>query len=417
MIFRIAASALLGLAIPAAATGQTAAREGPVTQVMSPYVASGDLAGYVSVTSAAGKPMEIVARGYADIASRRLMRPDTIFRAYSMSKPVTGVALMILYDEGKWRFDDPIAKFLPELADLKVFRGLDSSGNPILTAPASPPTMGQLVTHSAGFLYGFGDTYVDRLYQQHIPLIPKAISADDYLARLKSIPLAFEPGTQWQYSIGMDIEGIIIERLSGMKLESFLQQRLFRPLGMNDTGFVMDQAKAARLATLYEFRDGALRAVNSGPLHVDLQSPSRLNSGGGGLYTTAIDYSRFARMLLGRGSLDGRRILSPGAAQAMMSPRLPAALLNGGYGIGLQQIRPGYDFGVNGVVVTDPALARVPLGKGSYLWDGAASNFFWVDPQHRSTVVVFTQRLVAPPPALSIQAETREAVHASYSRR
>ncbi|MBT0667358.1 beta-lactamase family protein [Novosphingobium profundi] len=396
-----------------AASAQPPARS-PIPALLTPYVEQGDIGGYVTITSVEGAPPQTDVKGWSDVASRRPMKADTIFRAFSMTKPVTGVALMVLFDEGKWHFDDPISDYLPELKDMKVFRGLDAQGAPILSRPASPPTMRQLVTHTAGFLYGFGDSYVDHLYQQRLPLVPKAQTAAAYLATLATIPLAYEPGTQWHYSVSMDLEGIIIERLSGQSLASFMEQRIFHPLAMNDTGFSVPSSKADRLATLYEYRDGGLKPVTSGPFWIASDAPDGLKSGGAGLFTTAPDYARFASMLLNGGQLDGVRVLSAKSASAIMHSQVSEQVIDKGFGIGLQQIRSGYEFGVNGVVVTDPAAAHSSLGKGTYLWDGAASNYFWVDPEHHLSVVTFVQRLVATPPVLPIQKDSHDAIKATY---
>jgi CubicO group peptidase (beta-lactamase class C family) len=395
----------------------TAARniaQSKIGAALDPFVADRQLAGYVTVLMKDGKHIATNVHGYSDIATRRPMANDSIFRIYSMTKPVTGVALMILHDRGKWKFSDPVAKFLPELANLRVYRGVDASGNLISDPAGAQPTMGQLVTHTAGFVYGFGSTPVDREYQKHIPLIPNSVDASTYLAGLAKIPLAYEPGTQWQYSISMDLEGIIVERLSGKSLPAFMQAEIFDPLAMVDTGFVVPPAKRDRFATFYDMKDGQLTAITSGPFAETYTKMPVLASGGGGLVSTASDYARFASMLLNGGTLDGRRVLSKRAAKAMMTNRLTPRLVTGGYGIGLQQIRPGYQFGVNGVVVTDPAKAGVAMGQGSYLWDGAGGTWFWVDPTNKIVFVGMIQRLAALG-GPNVQGASQRAVAASFA--
>lgn len=364
-----------------------------IEAALEPLVSQRELAGYVTILMKDGKHVATNVGGYSDIAARRPIQANTIFRIYSMTKPVTGVALMILHERGKWKFSDPIAKFLPEIANLKVYRGVDQAGNLISTPAQSQPTMGQLVTHSAGFIYGFGPTPVDREYQKHVPLLPNSVDASTYLAGLAKIPLAFEPGTQWQYSIAMDLEGIIVERISGKTLQAFMKEEIFDPLGMVDTDFVVPPSKRDRFATLYDMKDGQLTPVTTGPFAHTYASTPITASGGGGLASTAGDYARFASMLLNGGSLEGRRILSKRATKMIMTNRLPPALINGGFGIGIQQIRPGYQFGVNGVVVTDPAKAGVAMGNGSYLWDGAGGTWFWVDPTNKIVFVGMIQRM------------------------
>lgn len=363
---------------------------------LDPFVTDQQLAGYVTMLMKDGKPVATNVKGFADLETRRPLTRNSIFRIYSMTKPVTGAALMILHDRGKWKFSDPIAKFLPELANLRVYRSVDSAGKMASEPAGMQPTMGQLVTHTAGFVYGFGSTPVEQAYQQHIPLLPTSVEASAYLTDLARIPLAYEPGSQWQYSIAMDLEGIIIARLSGKSLQTFMKDEIFSPLGMVDTDFVVPPTKRDRFVTLYEMQAGQLMPITAGPFAATYSEAPVMGSGGGGLVSTVSDYARFASMLLNRGSLNGRRILSRRATRAMMTNHLPPSLVNGGYGIGIQQIRPGYEFGVNGVVVTDPAKADVAMGKGSYLWDGAAGTWFWVDPANKIVFVGMIQRLAGP---------------------
>jgi CubicO group peptidase (beta-lactamase class C family) len=370
--------------------------ERTIAAALDPFVTDQQLAGYVTILMKDGKPVATNVRGYADIAARRPVTKNNIFRIFSMTKPVTGAALMILHDRGKWKFSDPIAKFLPELAHLRVYRSADAAGNLVSVPAGMQPTMGQLVTHTAGFIYGFGATPVDREYQKHIPLLPTTDDPSTYLAGLAKIPLAYEPGTQWQYSISMDLEGIIIARLSGKSLQAFMKTEIFDPLGMVDTDFVVPPEKRDRFVTLYDMQAGKLTPITTGPFAGSYAETPVMGSGGGGLVSTASDYARFASMLLNGGSLNGRRVLSKRATKMMMTSHLPPALITGGYGIGIQQIRPGYEFGVNGAVVTDPAKAKVALGKGSYSWDGAAGTWFWVDPANKIVFVGMIQRLMGP---------------------
>jgi CubicO group peptidase (beta-lactamase class C family) len=407
--------AIIGVAAEAKSGAATSKAETTIGSVLDPFVVDQQLAGYVTVLMKDGKHVATNVKGYADLDTRSPLKRDTIFRIYSMTKPVTGVALMILHDRGKWKFSDPVAKFLPELANLKVYQRVDTAGNLVSAPAAAQPTMGQLVTHTAGFIYGFGSTPVDREYQKHVPLIPGSVDAPTYLARLAKIPLAYEPGTQWQYSISMDLEGIIVERLSGKSLPAFMKAEIFDRLQMADTGFVVTPAKRDRFATLYDMQAGKLTAITSGPFAESYAQTPLMASGGGGLVSTAHDYARFASMLLNGGTLKGKRILSKRATKTIMTNRLTPALVGGGYGIGLQQIRPGYEFGVNGVVVTDPAKAGVAMGRGSYLWDGAAGTWFWVDPANRIVFVGMIQRLAALG-GPDVQGTSQRAVAASFSQ-
>jgi CubicO group peptidase (beta-lactamase class C family) len=383
----LAAAAILAAA-PSSA--QDAPVLEPVEAAMKALVDDGEIAGVATIAYQHGVLIHRSAVGVRDLASGAPMTTDTIVRAFSMTKPVTAAAMMILYDEGKWRPDDPIAKHLPELANLKVITHVDANGTPILAKPEREPTLGQLMTHTAGFSYGFTQDPVDELYRQANPL--NATSADDFVARLATLPLAYEPGTQWRYSVSMDVEGAIIERLSGQTLAEFMEARIFRPLGMKDTGFMVPREKRDRFAAMYTWANGALAPAEFGG---DYSAVPAFASGGGGLVTTADDYVRFARMLLRGGLFEDVRILSEDADHLIRTNHVSDEIVNGGFGIGFQQLRPGYQFGYNGVVVTDPAAAGVAMGKGSYLWDGAAGTWFWVDPQNGFVFVGMIQRLMS----------------------
>ncbi|MFI4936409.1 MAG: serine hydrolase domain-containing protein [Caulobacterales bacterium] len=343
------------------------------------YVDAGQLAGAVTLVARHGKVVHKSAMGKKDLATGEPLADDTMFRIFSMTKPVTGVAMMILHDEGKWSPDDPIERHLPEFAGVKVFAGLDGAGAMTLEDPHHPPTLRELLTHTAGLSYGFQpDDPVDKLYQG-----AKVLGSDSLAqmaSKLAALPLAYQPGSKWQYSLSMDLQGSIIERLSGQSLPDFMRTRIFEPLGMVDTAFHTPPEKKSRLASLNRWtKEKGLHTV-SNPMLRDYDAPPPLASGGGGLVSTAADYARFAQMLLNGGELGGVRIVSPEALKLQMSNHLSDALINGGYGVGLQQIRPGYGHGFDGAVFIDPAAAGVPVGVGTYQWDGAAGTWFWVDP-------------------------------------
>jgi CubicO group peptidase (beta-lactamase class C family) len=319
-----------------------------------------------------------------------------------MSKPITGTAMMILHDEGLWRPEDPIATHLPELADVQVMVGEDADGMPILAAPDHAPTMAELMTHRAGFAYGIAigepSDRVEALYREAGVL--KAHDLDEMIARLATLPLAYQPGSRWRYSLAMDVQGAIIERLSGQSLPDFMRTRIFEPLGMTDTAFFVPPDKKHRLATLYfKTPDAPLMPLAENPLRPDTDREPSLAMGGGGLYSTIGDYARYAQMLLDGGELDGKRIVSAGGVREQMTNRLPDEMLTTRWTAGHQKFRPGFGYGYNGVVFTDPALAGVPVGRGTYHWDGAAGTWFWVDPEHDLLFVGMIQLLsfTAPP--------------------
>jgi CubicO group peptidase (beta-lactamase class C family) len=352
------------------------------------------LPGIVTILARHGKVVDYRTYGVRDLSTGAPMTKDTIFRAYSMTKPVTGTALMILYEEGKWLPSDPIAKFIPEFAHLKVAKGVDAAGNIITEDPIHPPTMQELLTHTAGFVYGFfGNTPVDKEYQKVNPLDSKSLQ--EMIEKLAKIPLAYQPGTQWVYSVSMDIQGYIIEKLSGQSLPDFMAEHIFKPLGMKDSGFYVPEDKQNRFVTLYR-SDEKGQLVSLPSYHREFTQPPAAPSGGGGLVTTAEDYFRFASMLANDGELNGVRILSPASVHLMSTNHLGPRLLTGEFRIGGQVMRPGFGYGYNCAVEFDPQTANLPDGKGTFFWDGAAGTWFWIDPTNDVIFVGMIQRLLGP---------------------
>jgi CubicO group peptidase (beta-lactamase class C family) len=378
-------------------------------QSLQALVDDKQLAGLVTLLARHGQLVEQKTYGQQDLAGARPMRKDTIFRIYSMTKPITGVAMMILFEEGKWKPSDPIAKHIPEFANLKVFSGLDDSGHLKLEAPTRAPTMGQLMSHTAGFTYGFfGNTPVDKLYRDASPL--QAASLKEFVDRMAKLPLAYQPGEAWIYSVSVDIQGYLVEKLSGKPFPEFLRERILAPLGMKDTGFFVPLDKLTRLATVYapDSNGSGLKAVPHDP---NVTQPPAMPSGGGGMYSTASDYLRFAQMLLGGGELNGVRLLSPSTVQLMRSNHLPERLLTGKFGIGLYTMQPGLGFGYDVAVLDDPLKIGSSAGKGSYLWDGLAGTWFWIDPANDLVFVGMVQRIVTAPGMPNLEDLSRALVY------
>jgi CubicO group peptidase (beta-lactamase class C family) len=353
------------------------------------------LAGAVTILARHGKVVDYRTYGTRDLATAAPMTNDTIFRDYSMTKPVTGVAMMILYEQGKWLPSDPISKYIPEFAHLKVFNGFDSTGKTLLAEPEHAPTMRELMTHTAGFTYGNADTPVDKMYGDLKVRDGKTLQ--EQIDRIAQIPLLYQPGHGWTYSMSMDIQGYIVEKLTGQSLPDFMRDQIFTPLGMKDAGFYVPADKRTRFAAGYHEEKGELVAeptANGIPTDYDTQPTAP--SGGGGLVSSAEDYYRFATMLLGHGQLGGTRILAPSSVKLMSSNHLPAELLNGHFGIGLSVMRPGFGYGYNCAVVFDPPDANMSDGKGTFFWDGAAGTFFWVDPTNDVVFVGMIQRRSSP---------------------
>ena len=386
--------------------GVSAAGLARVDAMLGELIGAGILPGAVTVVARRGKIIHRSAQGLKNLERGEAVTDETIFAVFSMTKPVTAVAMMILYDQGLWAPNDPIARHLPVFADVRGPHG---------APPAHAPTMGELMSHTAGFGYGIGLGPHDRVDQAYIDAgVWEADDLAEMARRVASAPLAYEPGARWRYSLSMDLQGAIIERLSGESLPDFMRSRIFAPLGMTDTDFFVPAEKQPRLATLYHmYGTDRLTVLDHPGFRRDGLAIPKLPSGGGGLYSTGADYTRFAQMLLNKGELDGARIISTAAAERMMTSHLSEAILNGGFSAGAQHIRPGYGYGFNGAVYCDPALAGSRVGRGTYQWDGAAGTWFWVDPENQIVFVGLIQRMLQegmPPLQADTQALIAEAL-------
>ena len=376
--------------------------------LMQQVVDQKQLPGAVTLLARHGKVVDYRVYGMRDAASGAPMTRDTIFRAFSMTKPVTGVAMMVLYEQGKWLPSDPISKYIPEFAHLKVCKGVDAAGNMILEEPIHPPTMQELMTHTAGFVYGFfGETPVDKEYRKAGVMQSKSLQ--EFIDKLAKIPLAYQPGTRWVYSASMDIQGYIIEKLSGQTLPDFMQEHIFKPLGMKDSGFFVPADKRGRFVTVYRSNEKG-EVVPAPGFGGDYAEQPTMPSGGGGMVTTAEDYFRFAEMLANGGELNGVRILSPAAVHLMSTNHLAPNLLTGEFGIGVQVMRLGLGYGYDCAVEFDPAEANLPDGRGTFFWDGAAGTWFWIDPKNDIVFVGMIQRVLGPD-SPNVEYQSRPAVY------
>jgi CubicO group peptidase (beta-lactamase class C family) len=379
--------------------------------ILRRVVDSGQIPGAVTILARHGKVVDYKAYGVMDPASGAPMTKDAIFRDFSMTKPVTGVAMMILFEEGKWLPSDPIAKYIPEFAHLKVYKGTGPDGKILLENPDHPPTMAELMSHTAGFSYGFlVDTPVDNLYRK-AKLFDSA-NLQKFVDKLAKLPLAYQPGTEWRYSVSMDIQGYIVQKLSGQSLPDFLREHVYKPLGMKDAGFYVPAGKRSRfVAAVHMDAKGRLVSGTGGLGNLTTYAaPPGMPSGGGGMVSTAADYYRFAQMLGNGGVLDGKRILAPSTVKLMTANHLTPNLLTGQWAIGMQVMRPGLGYGYNCAVEFAPALANLPGGTGTFYWDGAAGTWFWVDPVNDIVFVGMVQRMLGPnyPP---IEFLSRSAVY------
>ena len=349
---------------------------------MQRMVDDGKLAGVVTLLARGGKLVHSHVAGVQDVESGAPMARDSIFRIYSMTKPITGVALMMLHEEGKWRLNDPVSRYIPGFADLKVHVGSNADGSPRVVDAERPMTMAELMSHGGGLAYGLGTAnYVDRLYREH-NVLNADVPLQTMIDKLSNLPLLAQPGTRWYYSIGVDVQGYLVEQLSGQPLAEFFEERIFEPLGMVDTGFFVPEDQLHRVARIHEEAgDGGLAlSAMGGPTRTAMPAGP---SGGGGLWGTADDYLRFTQMLLNDGELDGVRLLAPRTVELMrtnfLSPRALATM------------RAGQGFGLDFATVHDPAAAGEPYAKGTYYWGGAAGTWFWIDPQTDLTFVGMIQ--------------------------
>ena len=346
---------------------------------MAKIVADQDVAGMVWLLARNGEVATFETAGLARVDDQAPMTMDSLFRIYSMTKPVTGVALMMLHEQGLWEFDDPVSKHAPELAGLQIMSSYDEDGNMELVAPTREPTMRELLNHSAG--YGYGLSGHDPLNTAFRDLgVLASEDLDDLIAKVSEIPLLFEPGERWSYSISVDIQGYIVQRLSGMRFGDFLEQNIFAPLAMSDTRFFVKAEDVDRFAEVHNWDSERNRLVqrphrSDRPSYLD---PERLESGGGGLVSSTHDYARFLQMLVNEGELEGERLLTPESIRIMRTNSLRDDLnLRGSL---TSEGQPGQGFGVDFAVITDPEKAGSRNSPGTYYWGGAAGTWFWVDP-------------------------------------
>jgi CubicO group peptidase (beta-lactamase class C family) len=383
---------------------------------MADMIGAGQVAGVSTLLMRHGQVVDFRTRGRARLADPAPLGRDAIFRIYSMTKPVTGVALMILFEEGRWRLDDPITDFIPEFADLKVYAGVDADGGLMVEDMTRPPTMRELMSHTAGFGYGLFDIHpVERVYREQGVL--RAGSLDELVERAARIPLMFQPGTEWFYSIATDLQGLIVERLSGQTFGAFLQERIFGPLGMVDTGFQTRPDNVHRLAAIYaDDGAGGLELATSAfdmPLN-DFTAAPKFEGGGGGLVSTATDYARFCQMILNGGRLDGGRILAPDSVGLMGRNVIPDAVLARFNPLRLLPFNPAFGFGLDFAVVIDPAALGLVEGRGTLSWGGGGGTWFWIDPENDLIFIGLIQRL-ADPVGNAFRAQARALVYAALT--
>jgi len=339
---------------------------------------------------------------------------DTVYRIYSMTKPITSVALMMLVEEGLIALDDPVERHIPEWKGLGVFSAGVTPG--FLTTPtARPMQVVDLMRHTSGLTYGFQNrTNVDAAYRRlKLEAMHGEHDLEDMIQMLAKLPLEFSPGEAWNYSVSTDVVGYLVQKIAGKPLDQVFQERIFDPLKMTETGFQVRDDQRSRFAACYDAAPGGKRKLQDDPQTSPYLAPPKLLSGGGGLVGTAADYMRFATMLVNGGELDGARILAPKTIELMASNHLPGArdLTEMSRSLFSESTNAGVGFGLGFAVVFDPPQTLIPCSLGEFYWGGAASTAFWVDPLEQVTAVLMTQLL--PSSTYPIRRELRTLVYAA----
>jgi CubicO group peptidase (beta-lactamase class C family) len=384
--------------------GMSSERLARIRPVVKAYVDEGKMPGVITVVARRGKVCQFDVVGMMDVEAGKKMRPDTIFRIYSMTKPVTGVAMMILYEEGRYLLTDPVSKYLPELQDMKVYLG--GLGDNLRTEPAREMTIKHLLTHTSGLVYGAEEPGVPQMYGD--AELWKSASLEAFIDRLVTLPLVAQPGTEWHYGVSMDVLGRLVEVLSGTSFDQFLVERIFQPLGMVDTAFFVPDDKLERFAANYQATpEGGMKLIDA-PQESDYRNPDSVPFGGHGLVSTAADYLRFAQMLANGGELDGARILGRKTVDFMMLDHLgpelgpePLGVAASWYGMHPQ----GLGFGLTASVIRDVAQTSLMGSPGIFSWGGAASTYFWVDRSEELIALELTQLM--PSDRYPIRAEMK----------
>ena len=367
--------------------GFSSERLGRINTVMQRYVEEQKAAGFVTLIARRGQVVHFEKCGMAEIETDKPMALDTIFRIYSMTKPMTSVAVLMLMEEGLLRLDDPVARYIPAFKDVKV---LDSNGTwgAQFVDPIRPITIHDLLTHTAGLSYGFEPHhYIDTLYTKLWEKLGKnpQLTLQNWIEEIAQIPLVYQPGTRYRYSVATDVLGYLVEVVAGLPFANFLQQRIFAPLGMPDTSFFVPQEKLARFAATYGPNpQGGLSVVDAAQTSDYLRAERRA-SGGGGLVSTTGDYLRFAQMLLNKGELDGVRLLGRKTVERMTTDSLPL-------GVSLDNDPSrGVGFGLGVSVLNDLGKSKVLGSVGNYGWGGAANTNFWIDPKEELIGILMLQ--------------------------
>ncbi len=391
------------------------------------YIDTGRFPGTQLLVFRRGNVVHSAVQGFADLERKAPVKDDTIFRIYSMTKPITSVAFMMLFEEGRVALDEPVHKYIPEWKNLGVFQaGLASAF--LTKPPARPMQIVDLLRHTSGLTYGFQQrSNIDAAYREgKIGEVEKSGTLQSMIEALAKIPLEFSPGDAWNYSVSTDVIGYLIEKISGQPFDQFLKERIFDPLGMNDTDFFVPAEKAHRFAACYNADPGGMMSFHAaekkGGLSLQddptkssfLERPTFI-SGGGGLCSTAADYLTFCRALLNGGELGGVRIIGPKTLKLMTANHLPGGrdLPAMSRSMFAEATYNGIGFGLGFAVTMDPAQTLLPGSAGEYAWGGAATTSFWIDPAEELIAIFMTQ--VLPSSAYPVRRELRSMVYAAIT--
>jgi CubicO group peptidase (beta-lactamase class C family) len=382
------------------------------------YIDAGRFPGTQLVVYRRGRIVHSAVQGFADVARQVPVRDDTIFRIYSMTKPITSVAFMMLFEEGRVALDEPVHKYIPQWKELGVFMG--GAAPPFKTRPpARPMQIVDLLRHTSGLTYGFQErTNIDAAYREgKIGELEKSGTLQSMVDDLAKIPLEFSPGDAWNYSVSTDVLGYLVEKISGKPFEQFLKERIFSPLAMNDTDFFVSPEKAHRLAACYAADGKGGMTLHDDPSKSSFLSPPSLLSGGGGLCSTAADYLSFCRALLNGGELGGVRLIGPKTLALMTTNHLPGGrdLTEMSKSLFSEATYAGVGFGLGFSVTMNPALTLIPGSAGEYAWGGAATTSFWIDPVEDLIAIFMTQ--VLPSSAYQVRRELRTMIYSAITER
>jgi len=407
-----AALSMLATAPPAIAQPRTEATaslridKARIDKALATMVSDGRAAGVSALVWKDGREVYYGENGLADREANRPMRRDTLVQIYSMTKPVTGVALMQLWEQGRFGLDDPLSRYLPQFATMLVQDGTDAAGKPIWRPASRAVTIRDVLRHTAGFAYGDGASLAEKAFAKADPL---ALTNDltEFGRRIAQVPLIVDPGTEWRYSAAVDVQALLVETLSGQKFEEYVQANILKPLGMKDTGWTQPDTALARFAATYLLgTDGKLTREDDKITRARNFPKPAMTMGGAGLVAPIDDYMRFARMLLNGGELDGARLLKPSTVRIMSTDQLDRRVKERQWLPGKGNVGFGFDFAVR---VGPPKTAEENRGAtGEFFWDGAATTLFWVDPANKLTAVFFVQ---TRPFVMSLHRDIRRAIY------